>query len=349
MSTLKRLKPSRAALIVLVIAAPLLAQDTVTLNQRTRRGSKVLGTIKNVSETEVLVSANGIDRKIPVNEIQRIGLGGEPTGLRQGRSAIFSGQYEQALESLETVRLDASASPVLRQEVEFYRAAALANLALRGSGDPKDAASLLLSFVKRNRNSFHFYEAVELLGDLTLMVGSYENASLYYRQIAKAPFPEYVLRSSVLEGNALRAQGKFKEAIERYSKALSTSASDPESLRQQAIARIGKAACMAETGKVDEALAEIDEIIAKNDASDDQLFALAYLAQGTAHRKAQRDLDAVMAYLHVDLLFFNQRDAHAEALYYLGELWPKVNNPDRGVEARNLLKSRYGSTSWAKL
>ncbi len=349
MSTTQKLQYGLVFLILVVGAAPLLAQDTVTLNQRTRRGSKVLGTIKKVSATEVVVSANGTERKIPVNEIQRIGLGGEPTGLRQGRTAIFSGQYEQAQESLETVRVDANASSILRQEVDFYRAAAFAHLALRGSGNPKAAASMLLNFVKRNRDSLHFYEAVELLGDLTLMVGSFENASLYYRQIAKAPFPEFKLRSSVLEGNALRAQGKFDDAIQRYNKALASIANSPESMRQQSIARIGKAGCMAETGKVDEALADLDDIIAKNDASDDQLFALAYLAQGTAHRKAKRDLDAVMAYLHVDLLFFNQRDAHAEALYYLSELWPKVNNPDRGVEARNLLKSRYGTTGWAKM
>ena len=348
MST-NKLHVSLGTLILLILASPLLAQDTVTLNQRTRRGSKVLGTITKVSATEVVVSANGVERKIPVNEIQRIGLGGEPIGLRQGRTAIFSGQYEQAQESLETVRVDANASSILRQEVDFYRAAAFAHLALRGSGDPKAAASMLLNFVKRNRSSFHFYEAVELLGDLTLMVGSYDSASVYYRQIARAPFPEYVLRAAVLEGNALRAQGKLNDAIARYDKALASKASDPESLRQQSIARIGKAACMAESGKIDQALTELDDIIAKNDASDDQLFALAYLAQGTAYRKAKRDLDAVMAYLHVDLLFFNQRDAHAEALYYLSELWPKVNNPDRGVEARTLLKSRYGATGWAKM
>ena len=96
MSLLNKLQPSLGALIVLIVASSLLAQDTVTLNQRTRRGSKVLGTIKKVSATELVVSANGGERKIPVNEIQRIGLGGEPTGLRQGRNAIFSGQYEQA-------------------------------------------------------------------------------------------------------------------------------------------------------------------------------------------------------------------------------------------------------------
>ena len=70
---------------------------------------------------------------------------------------------------------------------------------------------------------------------------------------------------------------------------------------------------MGEVGRTDEALAELRDIIAKNDASDSQLFATAYLAQGAAFRQADRALDAVMAYLHVDLLFFNQRDAHAEA------------------------------------
>ena len=44
------------------------------------------------------------------------------SGLRQGRAAIFNGQYEQAQESLEVVSLDSAASPVLRQELEFYRA-----------------------------------------------------------------------------------------------------------------------------------------------------------------------------------------------------------------------------------
>ena len=55
-------------------------------------------------------------------------------------------------------------------------------------------------------------------------------------------------------------------AADDTNKALATTVSDPESMRQQAIARIGKAACMAETGKVDEALSELDDIIGNGDS-----------------------------------------------------------------------------------
>ena len=165
------------------------AQDSVTLNKKTRRGSKLVGTIKSVSRTGLVMETNGGTREIPANEIERIGLAGEPAGLRQGRSSFYSGQYEQAQESLDSVRLPGSANSILKQEAAFYRAATLANLALRGTGSAREAVTLLRAFVRNGdtRNSIHFYDAVELMGDLALMVGSYENATVYYKQLAKAP------------------------------------------------------------------------------------------------------------------------------------------------------------------
>ncbi|MDG2382933.1 MAG: hypothetical protein P8N76_14790 [Pirellulaceae bacterium] len=350
MSYRTQLRIVSGILLGLMLVSTLSAQDTVTLNRRTRRGSKVLGNIKTANRNEVIVETSGSERTIPVNEIDRIGLAGEPAPLRQGRASIHSGQYEQALKSLDDVRIPSGASDILKQEAAFYRASAMANLALRGTGSPNNAISLLLAFVKNKttRNSYHFYETVELLGDLALMIGSYDKANLYYKQLAKAPWPEYKLKSAVLEGAALRAEGKFNDAVTKFDQALSAQIDDPESMRQQTFAQIGKAASIAELGKTDEAIQTLEDVVAKNDAADAQLFAQAYLAQGAAYRKANRPLDAVLAYLHVDLMFFNQRDAHAEALFYLSELWPKVNSPDRGVQARSLLKSRYGSTGWAK-
>ena len=36
-----------------------------------------------------------------------------------------------------------------------------------------------------------------------------------------------------------------------------------------------------------------------------------------------------------------------EALYYLAQLWPQVNRPDRAAQANKLLKSRYAGSPWA--
>ena len=320
----------------------------MTLERSTRRGSKLLGKVTAVSPTEVSLESSGTERKIPVNEIQRINFAGEPTPLRQARTAVMAGQYEQALETLAELELPDATDVLIRQEAGFYRILALGRLALRGGGDPQQAGQEVLDFLRRERNTYHFFEAVELLGNLSAAAGNYDDAARYYQQLAKAPWPEYELRTYVLTGGALRAQGKFAEAAEQYARALQNGAGDSAAIRQQALARIGQAACQAESGETDAAIAALEEVIAKNDPADETLFTQAYLALGAAYRKASRPLEAVLAYLHVDLLFYGQREAHAEALYYLTVLWPQVEQPARAVDARQLLQSRYAGTIWAK-
>jgi tetratricopeptide (TPR) repeat protein len=336
-------------LMVAVLAAVQLeAQDTITLGRRVRGGSKLLGKITGVSPTEITVSTSGTERKVPVNEVARISLSGEPVALRQGRTAILAGQYEQALESLQGLELSDSNDAILRQEVGFYRVLAQAQLALLGGGDAKEAEAAMKAFLVKERNTYHFFEIAEVLGHLARAAGDYAGAARYYQQLAKAPWPEYELRSTVLLGDALRAQSKWDEAAALYERALNVNAADPTAVRQQTLARIGKAACQVELGQVDVAIGQLQEVVAKNDPADDPLFAQVYLALGAAYRKADQPLDAVLAFLHVDLLFYGQREAHAEALYYLTELWPKVDQPARAVEARQLLQSRYAGSVWAK-
>ncbi len=330
-----------------LIASQLAAQDTITLNRSARRGSKLLGKITAVSPTEITVTSAGSERTVPVNEVQRISLANEPAGLRQARAAVQAGQFEQALENLEGLDIR-SADTVLRQEIGFYRVLAQAELALVGGGDPKEAEAAMMAFLGRERTTYHFFEIAETLGHLATASGDYANAARYYQQLDKAPWPEYKLRSNILLGDVWRTQAKWDEAISHYEQALAVNATEASVVRQQTFARIGRAACQAERGQSAEAIHALQDVIAKNDPADDPLFAQAYLALGSAYRQSQHPMDAVLAYLHVDLLFYGQREAHAEALYYLTELWPQVDQPARAVEARQLLQTRYAGTVWAK-
>jgi hypothetical protein len=150
----------------------------------------------------------------------------------------------------------------------------------------------------------------------------------------------------------LEAQSKFPEAIAKFDAVIGNAVDSPEATRQKAFARVGKALGLAETGKPDDGVKLVQEIIGKNDENDPQnreLFGRAYNALGRCHLKANRTKEALSAYLFVDLLYSSASpEVHAEALYFLSKLWPQVNHSDRGVAARSILTERYGGSSWAK-
>lgn len=323
-------------------------QDTITLDRRVKGSTKILGTITSVSKTEVTIKTASGEKTVPANQIARLNLANEPSELRQARQALIGGQYEQAIENLQRGELPDDAADLIRQEWKYCLASAKAQLALRGGANAKESLALMLDYLKTEKDTYRFYPAVELLGQLAEVTGANEEAVKYYQQLRKAPWPEYAVRPSILIGRALRSQGKYQEALAQYDEALKATASDPATLRQQTLARIGKAASAAELGQAAESIQTLEDIIAKNDPNDQELFAEAYLALGTAYRQSQKPLDAILAYLHIDLLFYSQQDAHAQALYHLTNLWPQLQQPDRAVEARKLLNTRYPGTIWSQ-
>ena len=65
--------------------------------------------------------------------------------------------------------------------------------------------------------------------------------------------------------------------------------------------------------------------------------------------KQQQQLKpALMAYLHVDVLYAGEPAQHAEALLRLSELWGPSGHEDRAVEASTRLAERYPNSQWAK-
>ena len=141
--------------------------------------------------------------------------------------------------------------------------------------------------------------------------------------------------------------GQFAEAQQKFNAIIAASESTPETQRQKSLARVGLARCQAETASVDQAIQTLEEIISKGDESDGELFGRTYNALGHCLLKKQQPRDALMAFLHVDVLFFSEADVHAEALYNLANLWESIKKPDRAGAARNMLVDRYAGSPWA--
>ena len=65
----------------------------------------------------------------------------------------------------------------------------------------------------------------------------------------------------------------------------------------------------------------IEQMIQDTDPEQKELQARAYNALGDCYERAGRTKDALLAFLHVDVLYSTVPDAHAEALSHLVKLW----------------------------
>jgi tetratricopeptide (TPR) repeat protein len=306
------------------------------------------GTIRSMSPTEVVLEATGRRTTYNVNEIVDVSFDLEPLELKTARRLIGSGQHDMALQKLQAIDMASVSRDVILQDIAFYKAYAAAKLALGGGGDKNEATREMVAFWQENNTNYHFFEAVETLGDLAVAIGRYDTAAKFYAQLAEAPWASHKLRATVLEGRALEAQDKYIEAQEKYEKVIGVRDDIPGAPEQKLFAVLGKAACLAATKRPDDGIKIVDTVIAKGDPSDIGLFARAYNTLGRCYLLSNQPQDALLAYLHTDILFYGDPESHAEALYHLDKLWQQVDRPERALQARKLLKQRYGGSPWAR-
>jgi tetratricopeptide (TPR) repeat protein len=295
------------------------------------------------------MTASGIPRSFEVKDIVKVTFGAEPDALRAAREKVLAGDYEAAQAQLAKIDMAKVTTEPVKQDIDFYQALCMAKLALGEQAEKPKAASLMFKFKKENPNSYHFFEAVQVLGDLSVALGRFDMASGFYGELAKAPWQEYQLKAVILESHSLMAAGKYPEALAKFEQVINSSLTVGEITEQKMYATVGKAQCLAATGKADAGIKLLEEIIAGQDSSDGKLFGRTYNALGACYAKAGKPKDAVLAYLHTDLLFNSDADAHAESLYYLSKLWGDINQPDRGKRARDTLQNSYPTSRWAQM
>ena len=323
------------------------AFDTVKL----KAGGTVVGEVTRISPIEVTVQQAAVPKKVAVNEIASIIYDGEPSSLNIARMAANAGRYNDALELLDNPQKINPADlerREMKQDVEFYKALCVAKLALGGTGKLTDAGSMMYKFTEQNASSFHYLEGCQILGDLLVAAGKFSEAEAYYGRLAQAPWPDYKMQAGVAIGRAQLSEKKYDAATKTFDQVLAIEAEGPLADFQRMAATLGKARCLAETGNTKDAYTMVQGVISKADAEYGELLARAYNTLGTIERKAGRNKEAILAFLHVDILYFSFPDAHAEALANLEALWNEVNKAERANKARQILDTRYKNSRWAQ-
>ncbi len=341
------------AILTLLVAAQsdALALDVV---RTTQSSTPLSGTLQSVGATEVVIqNIRKEDVKVPVNTITSITFTGEAPQLRLVRSAIAGGNYDAALRTLANEALDPSKATrvEIKQEILFFRAISAARLALAGGGSINDAGRELFDFVANNKSSWRYYEANLVLGDIFVADGKPDQAQKYYDELVSAPWDDFKMRGGVAKGRALQVQGKHADALKVFDGVLKLGQGKTGDLiaAQTLAATVGKAACLAETGDPSQGVALIEGVIKDADAEQAELHAVAYVTLGNCYRKAGKSKPALLAFLHVDVLYYTYPKYHAEALYNLAQLFREGGKGARAGDARKLLLERYGGSKWAKM
>jgi len=339
-------KQSLMVMTALFLAFAVVGQAADAI-KTTRSTLTIMGTINSVSAQKVVIETrNGSEKTIPVNEIASIAFEGEPSILKAARTGIAAKNYEKVLTEMQKVQLDSDARKEIQQDFEFYKAVCVARMAIAGEGEVLPAARMVNSFLMNQADSYHYYEACELMGDLAVANGSYDRAADFYGKLLATPWPNYHVRAGLATGRAFLAERKPAEALGAFEKALAVETKDGDI--EHAMAMAGKAQCLAETGKPEEAVKLAQEVIDKISSEEVDVHAAAYVAMGTAYRALKKPKEAMMAFLHVDLLYNSSADAHAQALANLVHVWNDLQQPDRAERARETLNDQYKNSPWAQ-
>jgi tetratricopeptide (TPR) repeat protein len=346
--TLQSMTLPALAIAVCAFFAAAASAAEFTDRVRTNSGSEA-GEITGSSPLEISLDKGTAGTiKIPINQVRSVLFDKEPPELTQARLNAKNGGHATALERLEQVDRASLKRDLVKEDVEFYIAYCGAQQALAGKGEVTDAGRKLNEFVRRHPDNFHYLEAVETMGDLLMASNKYAAAQRQYAELAKAPWPDYKLRAGVLLGRTLAAQGKHQEAIKQFDEVLAASDDNAAAKEQKLSATLGKAVSLADSKQLDQAVGLIEQMIQDTDPEQKELQARAYNALGDCYERAGRTKDALLAFLHVDVLYSTVPDAHAEALSHLTMLWDAVGQTARARQARQTLNEQYHGSRWAK-
>ena len=341
--------------VTILLLAPLSAstwgqsKDSVFLKAEAGgRGGVLRGKITEVSPEGVTIKSGSKTQQVAPHRIKKITYAGEPSQLGRARDRLSDGRYADCLAELAKIE-EPGKTELIQQEIDFMKAYCNAQISLHGGTvTAQQAGRQINDFIRKYPDSFHRYPALELMGRLLVAVNKPDLAANEFAKLAQSQLPQVKINGLFHRGQALILAGQLEEAKQAFETIATVDATDDASTQFKLLAQAERAKVLALGGDPQAGQAIVEKIIADESADNSELFAYAYNALGTCHLKAGRLMDAALAFLHTQLLYPNEAEPHAEALYQLAKIWPQLEYTDRANRARQILKTRYRNSYWAQ-
>ena len=335
----------RLTILALVIAAFGFAnensfgQDSVFLIG----GRPIRGKIANSTPDTIQVGTETVS----IQDFKKISLAGEPSELKYARIDIDQGKYNDAWEKLQ--KITETQTGMVLQEQQYVESFLMGKLSLQGGSiSTADARTKINQYLQKYPNSFRVYPLTELHGELLVAANELAQAEAAFQQLSSAKVANYQIKNLFNLGQTQLLLDKFAAAKTTFEILQNHELNDVNAQNYKTLARCqaAKAYVLSPQGQAEPAQAVIEKIIKNENPDNTQLFAHCYNALGICHLKNNDDKGAALAFLHTDLLFSTEADAHAEALYHLNKLWSKMEQNDRANRSRQILNANYGNSIW---
>ena len=340
----RRLLPVGSLALALAFATTALADDITLVTGSTVKGAvsgHVRGDIQTETPKEVTVKIGGTTLTVPTDQIVSISYTGHPASLDLAESKEAAGALADAADLYKKAAADASEKPFVQQAALFHQADVTAEMALADPSKVAEATNLLVAFVKAHANSRHIVSALESLARLQLNKGDYAGVDKTIADMLKQPQTNE--RAAVLRAKVSAKKGDHAKAITELDALIKGS---KEGSVQQREARLARAESLAALKKYSDAETEAKAVIKALPAEDIQGQSAAYNTLGDCLRAAGKPKDALMAYLHTDLLFNKDKEQHPRALAHISQLWKVLKQDARSEETFQRLKQEYPLSPW---
>jgi tetratricopeptide (TPR) repeat protein len=196
----------------------------------------------------------------------------------------------------------------------------------------------LKDFQVKNASGWQFGQAMALLGDLQLELKEFTDAEKTFRSLAESPVSSEIRLAASLK--LAQMPSWLKRAPDAIKQVQTIIEQQPQGSLERSRAQITLAECLAADKRLSEARQLLRRVI--DEAKDNRLKGEAYNSLGRCYLFAE-PADAVnlhearWAFLFVDLIYNQNKEDQAQALYYLAQIFERLNEPERARECTDVL------------
>ena len=338
--------------LLITVLVSLLAPASLAVDIVTRRSdnSKIRGSISSATRSEIIVkSTSGTEIKIPITDVRRVQFDREPTALISARANEGSGAFELALEKYTKIQKGYNNSDRrLSTELKFLIARTTAKMAATNPTKAVEAARLLADFRSKNGTNFRYLEATLMHAKLLGTNGKADEGKTLLAEVQQSSVSGYQLQAGVELGSLMLKSDDLDGALAAFTDVVKKSSDNANAKAALFAGLLGQASCLQKQNNHDQAVKVLDRIIEEASEFESSTLASAWLRKGDSLQVKKEIKAALLAYLHVDVLYPREAAQHAEALYQLSSLWGPAGHADRAAEASARLTSKYPNSMWAK-